>query len=349
MLCRIVLMVLVFLVSEAFPQTDSTKIPILPTEQFSPTEHFLNTEQLLPTEQFSPAEQLLHIEQPSLFRRERDSSALFPPTLLSTVDYKPKLPGPDYFLLGSLSTAYVGAFVGVHIYQKNAWWSGKKTGFHIENDWKYALSVDKLGHFYSPVILAHAFSVGLEAANVDYGTGIWVSSAAALLFQLYVEVYDGFASEWGFSPGDAIADIAGAAYPVLQYYYPVLYNFHPRFSYWPVGLGNEGHNPGQKLILVDDYEGQRFWLSMRVGNLFGDGFKKIWPDFLMLSVGYGVRNLDGRGGGLKDFYIALDLDYDKIPLYGKFWQMLKNSFAFIKFPMPAVRVTNGVAFFGFAF
>jgi len=268
---------------------------------------------------------------------------------LPQVNCKIEFPKPDYLLLGGMGTAYLGSIAAIHFYQSNAWWSGRTGKFRIIEDWDYALSVDKLGHFYSPVILAHAFSIGFEAAKVDYGTGIWWSSAAALLFQLYVEVYDGFAQDWGFSTGDAISDLAGAAYPVLQYYYPVLYNFQPRFSYWPVKLGKEGHNQGQKIIMVDDYEGQKFWLSMRVHNLFGEGFKKIWPDFLMLSVGYGVRDLDGRGGGKSDIFIALDIDYEKIPLYGSFWQMVKNSLGYIKFPMPAIRITNGVAFFGFAF
>ncbi len=268
---------------------------------------------------------------------------------LQPVETKLEFPKPDYLLIGGLGTAYLGSVAAIHLYQSNAWWSGRTGKFRVIEDWDYALSIDKLGHFYSPIILAHAFSIGLEAARVDYGTGIWISSAAALLFQLYVEVYDGFAQDWGFSTGDALMDVAGAAYPVIQYYYPVLYNFQPRFSYWPVKLGKEGHTPGQKLIVVDDYEGQKFWLSMRVNNLFGRGFESIWPDFLMLSVGYGVRDIDGRGGGKSDIFIALDFDYEQIPLYGSFWQMVKNSFAFIKFPMPAIRITNGVAFFGFAF
>ncbi len=277
--------------------------------------------------------------------------SLNPDTLSVLKQVNPKLefPKPDYLLLGGLGAAYAGSILGIHLYQQNAWWSGDRGKFRIIDDWEYALSIDKLGHFYAPAILAHAFSVGLEAARVDYGTGIWISSAAALLFQLYVEFEDGFAKQWGFSPGDAIMDIAGAAYPVFQYYYPFLYNFQPRFSYLPTNLGKEGHNAGQKLIVVDDYEGQKFWLSVRVNNMFGKEFEKFWPDFLMLTVGYGVRELDGRGGGKSDIYIGFDFDYETLPLFGPIWQMWKNSFSFIKFPMPAVRITNGIAFFGLAF
>ena len=284
-------------------------------------------------------------------REPGDSIMIFPDSsrVLKPVYPKIEFPKPDYLLLGGLGAVYTGSIAAIHLYQTNAWWSGKRGSFRFIEDWDYALWLDKVGHFYAPIILSHAFSVGLEAAKVDYGTGIWVSSAAALFFQLYVEFEDGFAQDWGFSRGDAIADVLGAAYPVFQYYYPVLYNFQPRFSYFPKNLGKEGHNPGQKLIVVDDYEGQKFWLSVRVNNLFGESFKKFWPDFLMLSLGYGVRDLDGRGGGKADFYIALDLDYETIPLYGAFWQMVKNTFGFIKFPTPAVRITNGVAFFGLCF
>jgi len=270
-------------------------------------------------------------------------------TSLKEVNSKLEFPKPDYLLLGGLGAAYTGSILGIHLYQQNAWWSGDRGKFRVIDDWDYALSIDKVGHFYAPVILAHAFSVGLEAARVDYGTGIWISSAAALLFQLYVEFEDGFAKKWGFSPGDAIMDVAGAAYPVFQYYYPFLYNFQPRFSYLPTNLGKEGHNAGQKLIVVDDYEGQKFWLSVRVNNLFGKEFEKFWPDFLMLTLGYGVRELDGRGGGKSDIYIGFDFDYETLPLFGPIWQMWKNTFSFIKFPMPAVRITNGIAFFGLAF
>jgi hypothetical protein len=309
-----ILLILFFISVKVLPQIDSSKTLSLP----------------------------LNREVPSSFTP--DSALLYSP-----IETKLTLPKPDYLLLGALATVYTGSIVGIHIYQNNSWWSGRKGSFRFINDWEYALWIDKMGHFFAPAILAHAFSVGLEASRVDYGTGIWISSAAALAFQLYVEVEDGFAIDWGFSPGDAIFDVAGAAYPVFQYYYPYLYNIQPRFSYYPAQLGKTGHNTGQKLIVVDDYEGQKFWLSFKINKMFGENFEKFWPKFLMLSVGYGVRNLDGRGGGYSDIYLALDFDYEAIPLYGSFWQMLKNSFSFIKFPMPAIRITNGVAFYGFCF
>ncbi len=255
----------------------------------------------------------------------------------------------NYTMLAGLSAVYFGAGLGVYLYQNNAWWANNRRSFHFIDDWEYVLWNDKLGHIWATLMLGHAFSVGLEAAEVDYETNIWVSSSAALLFQLFVEYQDGFASDWGFSRGDAYADLVGAAFPVIQYYYPPLYNYQMRFSYIPDRLGKEGLTPGQQVLVMDDYGGHKFWLAVKMENLLPESLKKYWPDFLMLSLGYGVRNLDGSGGGLSDLYISLDYDYEFIPLYGKFWQMVKNTLGYIKTPAPAIRITNGVAFFGLMF
>ncbi|MBE2280299.1 MAG: DUF2279 domain-containing protein [Ignavibacteriaceae bacterium] len=251
----------------------------------------------------------------------------------------------DYLFLSGMGAAYLGAGLSVHLYQANAWWSGERSDFKFAEDWDYALWIDKVGHFYATHLIAHFFSAGLEKTNIDYATNIWISSSAALAFQIFVEIEDGFAQKWGFSRGDAISNLLGASYPVFQFYFPYLYNFQPRFSYYPTKLGKEGHIAGQNLIITDDYEGQKFWLSMRIKNILPKSIADPIPDFLMLSLGYGVRNLDGRGGGFSDLYISLDIDYEKIPLYGEFWQFVKNTLGYFKFPMPGIRVNNGTTFF----
>jgi hypothetical protein len=69
----------------------------------------------------------------------------------------------------------------------------------------------------------------------------------------------------------------------------------------------------------------------------------------MLAIGMGVKNLDGSGGGQRDFYIALDFDAETIPLYGSFWQFIKNTLNFVHLPMPGIRITSGAAFFAFCY
>jgi hypothetical protein len=248
-------------------------------------------------------------------------------------------------LLG-LGAVYLGVGIGVHIYQRNAWWSSERTSFHFQNDWSYALSLDKVGHFYAATFLAHLFTSGLEAGNIQSEPAAVYGSLAGLAFQLYVEIEDGFGAQWGFSPGDAYADVLGSGYSLAQYYYPFLKNFKFKFSYYPSLKMREGLHKGNA---IDDDEGQKYWLSFRVKNLLPQTVSNYWPSFLAVAVGMGVQNLDGNGGGQRTFYIALDLDAEQIPLYGKGWQFLKNTLDYIHFPMPGIRISPTGAFFVFCF
>lgn len=261
------------------------------------------------------------------------------------IKYDPLETKINYKTLAGLGVVYLAAGIGVHIYQNNSWWAGKKTHFHFQNDWKYALWLDKVGHFYAAQLLSHAFSSGLEAGNIQADDAAFWGSVGALAFQLYVEVEDGFGPEWGFSPGDAGSNVLGATYVWAQYHYPVLKNFQFKYSYYPSKKLEEGLHKG----IIDDYEGEKYWLSFRMKNLLPESISNYWPSFLNIALGMGVKNLDGRGGGQRELYIGLDFDSESIPLYGKGWQFIKNTLNYFHFPMPGIRITPNAAFFIFLF
>jgi hypothetical protein len=252
----------------------------------------------------------------------------------------------NYSLLYGMGALYLGAGIGVHIYQRNAWWKENRTGFHFQNDWPYALWSDKLGHFYAATLLVHAFSAGFEAANFQTEDAMVYGTIAALAFQYYVEVEDGFGAQWGFSPGDAIANTLGAGYALSQFYFPYLQNFQFKYSYYPSVKMRNGEHKGN---IFDDYEGQKHWLAFRMKNLLPDNLSKIWPSFLNLAVGMGVKDLDGKGGGRREIFIALDLDVLQLPFNGKFGNFVKNSLNYFHFPMPGIRISPDAAFFVFVF
>ncbi len=237
----------------------------------------------------------------------------------------------------------LAAGIGVHIYQSNAWWRNQNSHFHFENDNKYALQIDKYGHYYGAYLLGHVFSSTLEASNVDLEKSYLYGSLMSFLFQMYVEIEDGFGPNWGFSPGDALADLLGSTYFLSQYYFPIMHNFQPRLSYWPTEKVLSGKT---NAIIIDDYEGQTFWMSIRMKNLLPSELSKYWPTFLMLSVGTDARNLDGHGGGEREYFISFDIDYDVLPLHGEFGQWVKNTLGLFHFPMPGIRISPGFA--GFA-
>lgn len=264
-------------------------------------------------------------------------------------DYDPFQTKINYPILVGMGTVFLGTGIAVHLYQQKAWWSDQRTKFHFQDDWGYALWIDKIGHAYGAMLIQHGISAGLEAANLTAEQSTWYGSVAALSFQTFIEIQDGFGPQWGFSPGDFYGNVLGSAYPVFQYYFPYLKNFMFKASYWPKDLNKTNPNSGQTHIIADDYHGQKFWLSARMKNILPESISDYWPEPLMLAVGMGVKNLDGSGGGQRDFYIALDFDAETIPLYGSFWQFIKNTLNFVHLPMPGIRLTSGGAFFAFCY
>ncbi len=264
----------------------------------------------------------------------------------ANLNYDPFKTELNYNTLAGVGAATFAIGVGVHIYQQNAWWKDQRTAFHFQNDPLYALGIDKVGHFYGGALLSHLFSGALEAGNMQSETAAIWGSVLSFAFQMYVEIEDGFGPDWGFSPGDAAADFLGAGFTLSQYYFPFLKNFQVKFSYYPSKKLIDGLHKGNS---IDDYEGQKYWLSMRVKNLLPKPVSNAWPEWLNIAAGIGVKNLDGSGGGQKNFYIGLDLDAEAIPLYGGVWQFIKNSLNYIHFPMPGIRISGNTAFFVFLF
>jgi hypothetical protein len=298
-----------------------------------------------------PVDSLVETSQLQSIPLKEDNSLLAANflTLKSESKHDPFQTKINYPILVGMGTAFLGTGIAVHLYQQKAWWSDQRTEFHFLDDWGYALWIDKIGHAYGAMLIQHGISAGLEAANLTAEQSTWYGSIAALSFQTFIEIQDGFGPQWGFSPGDFYGNVLGSAYPVFQYYFPYLKNFMFKASYWPKDLNKTNPNSGQTHIIADDYHGQKFWLSARMKNILPESISDYWPEFLMLAVGMGVKNLDGSGGGQRDFYIALDFDAETIPLYGSFWQFIKNTLNFVHLPMPGIRLTSGGAFFAFCY
>src|SRR5512140_1488255 len=104
--------------------------------------------------------------------------------------------------LATLSGVVVGSVAAVHVYQMNAWWQGPRAPFRFENDWDYALNIDKMGHAYAAYLLSSVFASRLSWGGFSEGTSMFFGPSLGLAYQMYVEGEDGFHREYGFSPGD---------------------------------------------------------------------------------------------------------------------------------------------------
>ncbi len=264
----------------------------------------------------------------------------------------------NYPVLTGVGLSYAFIIYEINEYYKNTWWKTDTNyiydgSFHVVNDSKYALGIDKIGHAYGAEVISHFFAAGMLAANLNDELAVWLGAAGGFGMQLFTEIQDGFAPidkntgkpKWGFSPGDAIADFLGASFFVLKYYYPYLKNFQLRASYWPSEAMKNGTKPDHNI--ADDYDGQKMWLAFRMKNLLPKSISKYWPSFLMLSAGYGVTGIGdyNEEEPSPSYYIALDFDASTIPLHGEFWEFIKNTLNYIHFPLPGIKFSkDGISF-----
>lgn len=238
------------------------------------------------------------------------------------------------------------AMVGIQLYQTSGWWKENRGTFHFEENLTYGRQVDKIGHFYGASVLTFVLSRSLEWARVPKPDALWYGAGASALFQTYIEVQDGFSRAWGFDRVDFAANILGAAHPVARHYWPWLRTVDLKLSYLPTeNLNRPGAAPGIKHLMMDDYEGQTYWLSLRVDDVLPESAARLWPDFLCIAVGYGARNIL-TGTPYSVYYIGLDLDMTRIiPDDTPFLKALGEALNYVRLPLPAVQVyPSGIAY-----
>ncbi len=240
-------------------------------------------------------------------------------------------------LVGGITSCFV---IGNHIYQREAWWQGNRAPFHFENDWDYAVNFDKWGHLYATGLYCKCFTGCLEWSGLEERPAKIYGSFFGLAYELYVELEDGYHSNWGFSPGDAISDITGATYPILQSTFPVLKNFNFKWSYIPSKQYLDSVKTGQARTFVDDYEGMINWVAIDPHFMMGEELRKTIPSWLGLAVGFAARDLDQLNNRQEIYYISLDYNFSKIEtssdfLKGVFW-VLDN----FHLPAPGISIDN---------
>jgi hypothetical protein len=242
-----------------------------------------------------------------------------------------------------------GTMVGIHIYQNNGWWKDNRRSFYFYESLTYGLWVDKIGHFYAASLETFVISKALQWGGLPEQKALVWGAVGASVFQTYIEIQDGF-SQWGFDRVDFAANLAGAWLPVFRYHVPFARNFDLKFSYLPSeNINKPGSFQGQRHLMMDDYEGQTFWLSAKVNNLLPRGIDRYWPDFLCLAVGYGARQVNGPRPHSVVF-IGLDYDLTRIiPQTTPFLRTLSEALNFIRFPAPAIRISPSTITYGLYF
>lgn len=252
----------------------------------------------------------------------------------------------------SIATGSLAAAVtALHIYQANAWWADQRGAFHMVDDPTYKDNFDKAGHAFGAYYSAHFFQEAYRWSGFNELQSAALGATSAALWELYIEIEDGFARDWGFSRGDAIADVAGAAFYFLRHEVPFMEGFRYKWMYFPSEqmLNNRPDIPGQTVTFIEDYAGQSYWLSYRVESALPESVKPYWPDWLNLAVGvadYSLGNPD-LSNRKKGWFIALDYDLGSLipESDSPFLNFIRRSLDYWHFPAPALRISPEPRFF----
>jgi uncharacterized protein YfiM (DUF2279 family) len=234
-------------------------------------------------------------------------------------------------------------YAGISIFTYYSWYDQYSTGkFHLFDDSREWLGMDKIGHFFSAYTLTNLNNdilINCVQSNV-------ASNIITFTYLASIEVMDGFSEGWGFSINDLLLDVAGImAATFLSEDLQFKFSFHQ--TKWanlrPELLGN---NFGQQIL--KDYNGQTYWASLSLNKI-----NINLPDFLMLSFGYGAEamiygNLSEQDLVIpelvpyRQFYLSIDINLWKIidkNIIGK-WKYIFYPIKYIKTPMPTLEFSQ---------
>jgi len=244
--------------------------------------------------------------------------------------------------LGGYGLAYTGIAL--------AWYKDfPRTQWHWFDDNHEWGQVDKIGHALGGYQGARGM-IGLfkwsgmsRKQTALYGGVIGFMSLAP------IEVFDGYAEKWGASWGDLVADGAGAGlafanemlWSEQRIQIKISYHTTPYAKVFPNLFGNDVTK------VLKDYNGHTGWLSFRIHSWLPEGkFKRKYPRWLNVAVGYGANGLTGgydqgltpsiRDREYRQYYLSLDVDFTAIPTRHGGVRLLLDVLNVIHFPAPAL-------------
>jgi len=256
-----------------------------------------------------------------------------------------------------ISSGLGAALAGSYLYVENAWWADQQTSFHFDNgeDFKYALNVDKAGHFMGGIVSADLFSKSMNWAGMNKRKSLWYGAFFGSGLQLAIEMKDAYAPYWGFSKWDLALGSMGSFWPVAQYYNNDLKSVGFKFSYYKRSniyweLDQQRGKETNKYAWQDDYPNQTYWITFDVNHFVETC---CWPDWLNVAIGFGLDDTqylnehNTKTGGNNEWYIALDYD---IPKMLKKWnsptgKKVKHWLNYVHFPAPTIRISPKLEFY----
>lgn len=254
---------------------------------------------------------------------------------------------PSVPRLALLGSGVIAGGIAVHFARYVPLWNDHLTSFHFHEDFSYALNQDKLLHAFGGMAGTRLSSSLYRWAGYDDDEALWLGAATSFGFLTFMKIEDGHIDYLGFDRVDEAANLVGVFYPVAQHYVPILVSITPKASYSPSSNDVSAANQTVPRFL-EDHQGQHFWLGFTLHDLVPAEAKRYIPPIVGIAVGRAVSDLDGPHPS-HEVILALDLDLRKMPGDSPFLRTLWEVLNYIHLPMPAVRISPSVVWYGIYF
>jgi hypothetical protein len=264
-----------------------------------------------------------------------------------------------------LVTAANGAFyTGSLIILNAAWYKGfQKSSFHVFDDSKEWLQVDKVGHSWTAYNMARGSFGMWKWTGLPQDKAAIISGINGMTYLTVIEFLDAHSAEWGWSWSDFTANVLGSGMFTAQELLWKEQRIQFKFSFHGVDYKNSQLNTRADDLygkswqerMLKDYNGQTYWLSANIHSFFPE--TKL-PKWLNIAAGYGA---DGMFGGfeniakdangnftfnrsdiprLRQFYISPDIDLTRIKTNKKWLKSAFNMLSLFKIPAPALMIDS---------
>ena len=256
-----------------------------------------------------------------------------------SADIKSEIEPAKVFGVASLTLIAYGAAYGF-VFEKG-WWDDERSHFHFENDFDYALNLDKFGHFAAGVVIGESFYEGYRWAGASEFQSYLFAGLTALATHIAIDIKDGFAPSWGFSVFDVLSGGLGGFLPMAERYVPVFKYIDLKWSYWiNSNAYYDQEHQASGGVFTDDYVNQTFWLSVKPYRLLPESARRYYPSWLAFAIGLSIDDkvFTGEPHPRREVYLALDYDLEAFRPQSRLARYLVKMLNYFKLPAPTIQV-----------
>jgi hypothetical protein len=238
-------------------------------------------EKTVTLESASPVDQSVGVAEPVIEKQAKPEKQQYEKG--ETSPYTLKALAQD---VTAVKTETFATFAGITAIGVKSWnWGSSDFHFNSEN-WfgknTSSFGMDKLGHAFSSYTITNLLAQQLKSKGRSPERAALSAALLAQGLMLYVEAFDGFSNDHGFSKEDVTMNLLGTGLAYLRQRYPkvrALVDY--RMEYIPSSSGYKNFRP------MSDYAGQKFVLAFKMSGV--DKFKKTPLKYLELHTGYYAR------------------------------------------------------------